>query len=619
MFAKKFFSKPFSSLVAVVFFGLSFLTSQAAQVAGGSTVTLAVTVDGTAPFAYQWRKDGVDMVGSTGPILTITNFQVADAGAYSVLVSNGAGSTPSDISNLTYVAPSVAPVIATQPLSQSVATGGNVTFSAVASGSPSPTYQWQKGGANIAGATSSSYTITGVSSGSAGSYSVVATNSAGSVTSSSAVLTVTTVSVAPAITTQPVSQSVTAGGNVTFSVVASGSPTPTYQWKKGGTNISGATSSSYTITGVSTGNAGTYTVVATNSAGSVTSSGAVLSVTTVNSAPSITKQPASQNLNVGDNLTLSVIATGYPAPTYQWRKNGINIVGATAATYTSANIQTTDGANYTVVVTNSIGSATSSAAVVNVALRTAKPGPSDFNNDGHRDLLWRDTNTGAIAFWLMNGTAFQASQVIGTVTLDWQIVGQGDFNGDGQTDILWENVGSGARGVWIMNGSTPAAWINLPSIALDWRIVGTGDFNGDGETDILWENVGSGDRGMWIMDGTVPVAWINLPSIALNWRIVGTGDFNGDGQTDILWENVGSGDRGMWIMNGTIPVAWVNLPSIALNWRIVDTGDFNGDGLTDILWENLVSGDRGMWIMNKMTPSAWISLPSIAAGWQLAK
>src|SRR5208283_4293956 len=186
---------------------------------------------------------------------------------------------------------------------------------------------------------STSYTIASAAAGNAGTYTVVATNSGGAVTSSGAVLTVTA---APVITTQPVSQMVGAGSSVTFTVVAGGTPAPTYQWQFNGAAISGATSASYTINSVAAGNAGTYTVVATNSAGTVTSSGAVLTVTA---------QPVSQTVGAGSSVTFTVVASGTPAPTYQWQFNGANISGATSTSYTIASAAAGNAGTYTVVAT----------------------------------------------------------------------------------------------------------------------------------------------------------------------------------------------------------------------------------------------------------------------------
>jgi len=84
---------------------------------------------------------------------------------------------------------------------------------------------------------------------------------------------------APVIKSQPASQSVSTGTSVTFSVIAYGAATLNYQWRKGGVNISGATSSTYSIASAVASNAGSYDVVVTNSKGSATSTAATLSVT----------------------------------------------------------------------------------------------------------------------------------------------------------------------------------------------------------------------------------------------------------------------------------------------------------------------------------------------------
>jgi len=92
--------------------------------------------------------------------------------------------------------------------------------------------------------------------------------------------------VAPAIVSQPQSQTVTAGANVTFTVVTTGSPAPTYQWYLGGGAISGATSGTLTLNNVTTANEGGYTVNVTNSSGTVSSASATLTVNAVSPPPS---------------------------------------------------------------------------------------------------------------------------------------------------------------------------------------------------------------------------------------------------------------------------------------------------------------------------------------------
>jgi hypothetical protein len=171
------------------------------------------------------------------------------------------------------------------------------------------------------------------------------------------------------ITTQPADQAVTQGQTATFAVAASGTAPLTYQWRKNAANLSGATAASYTTPAASTADSGAkFDVVVSNSVGSVTSSAATLTVKAPSSsAPTITTQPANQNVALGQTATFSVIANGNPSPTYQWQKNGANIAGATAASYTTPPTTTADnGTTFDVVVSNSVGSVTSTSATLAV-------------------------------------------------------------------------------------------------------------------------------------------------------------------------------------------------------------------------------------------------------------
>ncbi len=221
-----FFRKVFTILVWFVGGGLLFFASalgvMAAQVTAGSTVRLSVTADGTAPFAYQWKKEGRNLAGATAATLTIINFQGADVGTYTVAVANSAGSTLSDSSTIVIaLAPGATatsdPVFTLQPLSQAVFSGSAVVITAAASGTPAPSYQWRKDGVVIPGATSSTLNFTQVQLADAGNYALIATNARG-VASSSAARLVVLVPQGNAITYSATvfPSAVTAGGMVSL-------------------------------------------------------------------------------------------------------------------------------------------------------------------------------------------------------------------------------------------------------------------------------------------------------------------------------------------------------------------------------------------------------------------
>jgi hypothetical protein len=130
-----------------------------------------------------------------------------------------------------------------------------------------------------------------------------------------------------------------------------------------GAPIAGATSATYARTNVQTADAGNYSVMVTNVAGSTISLDAALTVLV---PPSISSQPQSQTVKAGSNVAFSVVASGTLPLGFQWRLNGTNLAGASQSSYMRANVQTNDAGDYSVVVTNVAGLATSSNASLNV-------------------------------------------------------------------------------------------------------------------------------------------------------------------------------------------------------------------------------------------------------------
>jgi parallel beta-helix repeat protein len=198
------------------------------------------------------------------------------------VVGSGLGSTETTNS---------APTITTQPANATVTIGQSASFAVSATGTGALSYQWRQNSVNIPGATLTGYTTPAATAAESGStFDVVVSNAAGSITSAagsdtstssnSATLTVV-VTALPTLNSQPQNQSVTVGQSATFTVSATCGAPPSYQWRKSSLAITGATSSSYTTPAVSaTDNASTFDVVVSNSAGSITSNSATLSVST---------------------------------------------------------------------------------------------------------------------------------------------------------------------------------------------------------------------------------------------------------------------------------------------------------------------------------------------------
>lgn len=196
-----------------------------------------------------------------------------------------------------------APKILTQPVSQVVTAGQAAAFFVSVNSATPVQYQWEKNGAAITGATSSSYSTPATNVSDSGSqFTVTTSNGFGSVTSDPASLTVNAAITAPTISIQPASQTVTASQSAIFSVAVTGTAPLTYQWTKNGAPLSGAIGSTYTTPATtSSDNGEVFAAVVSNAAGTVTSNGAIL---TVRAAATLLLNPSVFSLNFG-NVTVS--------------------------------------------------------------------------------------------------------------------------------------------------------------------------------------------------------------------------------------------------------------------------------------------------------------------------
>jgi len=451
----------------------------------GTPATFTVVATGTGPLSYQWSENGTPVSGASSPTWSFVTTTADDGAKIEVLVSNAVGSLSSQGAGLTVTPVPRAPSIDTQPASVTVSEGQSASFTVAASGTAPLSYQWYRAGAAqadggvpltaIADAGAAILAFTAALPDNGTSFAVSVSNVAGAQTSALAVLTVTPVVIAPTITASPASVSILVGQPAAFSVTATGTAPLTYQWRKSGAAIAGATAASFSFVPAESDTGATIDVIVSNAAGSATSAAAVLTVNRasvsytkdiqpiwnkycagchtgggasgglkldaavswaqlVNHAsscsasvlevkpgnpaaselwltlandpaqcggnmppsaaglkgtdavafqlvqrwielgalndapalPSISTQPASASVAAGQTATFSVAATGAVPLSYQWRRGGTAITGATSASYGFTAVSADTGASFDVVVSNAAGSVTSSAAVLTV-------------------------------------------------------------------------------------------------------------------------------------------------------------------------------------------------------------------------------------------------------------
>ena len=355
-------------------------TDQTAVSGTDATFTASGTGTPTPTVSWQSSPDGAtwtDIAGATSGTLTVPSVTYAlNRTLYRALVSNDQGTAPTASAQLT-VTP-IAPTVS-NPAGTTVVSGNDATFGVTVTGDPTPTIQWQRsvGGSwsDIAGATATTLVLAGVTTHDDGALvRAVVTSIAGTDTSASAKLSVNPS--APTVT-DPGSVSVSSGHDATFSVGVTGDPTPTVQWQTSTdgvqwTDVAGATRPDLVLAGVTTAQAGSaYRAVVTNAGGTVTSKAATLSVTAA--APVLTTAPVGRSVTAGQDAVFTVVATGDPAPTYQWQTSADNLVwsdvaGATTGTLTLSAVTTAqNGLWVRVYVANAGGAAASDGVQLTVA------------------------------------------------------------------------------------------------------------------------------------------------------------------------------------------------------------------------------------------------------------
>jgi uncharacterized repeat protein (TIGR03803 family) len=587
-----------------------------------SSVTFTVGVAGPSPYTYQWLKNGVPIPTAKKGTLTLSNLLYSAAGNYSVIVSNMDGFTLSSNALLTIALP---PQIVSQPENDIATVGTTANFSVTATSMLPMTYQWQFKGVPMVGRTKSTLALGNIQTAQAGTYRVVVSNRSGSVTSTSANLTVQTCSY-------------TLSSNIVYVPSAGGAASVTVNANLG--DCSWLTANTNTWLTVTSGawNQGTTDVsfnVAENTSslsrlGSINAAGKTFQVVQAGAfAPAqATGRTFSFRVLSGGASNFQVVTAlkgsnyvripALTAPTnYVYQKTGrdtANLSLPQLAVY-QLSYETAASGTYVAVTTNS---SVSSGIFVVTELKL------DFNGDGSADILSQNYDGSLRISYLMRTNYLRTQYLSPLVDYSWSVVGQADFDDDGQTDLLMRRQ-NGLMLVEHMRGTNFLNYSYLNSgkaVDTAWQNVGLHDLNNDGEADILFQHT-TGPLWVWLMTGeSLKSSFVlrNGVSPGQGWRVVAMADFNRDGRTDILFEHE-SGYVSIWFMNGTTYLSSTVLfgsQPVAANLKIVGVNDYNSDSHPDLLLQ-AADGGLQIWFMNGIGFSSAFQLTADApqAGWKV--
>ena len=409
----------------------------------GGSASFNVVAAGTAPLAYQWKKNGAVLPGATDPTLTFVNVQTANVGTYTVVVSNIVDAVESAPATLEIGVP---PSIVAQPVSQKVYAHSTAAFSVIADGALPLRYQWRFNGDDISGATDAQLVLPNVPFSAAGTYDVVVRNPVGVVTSSPASLTVQLRSSdfnedgQPDILWEHPSGAVAAwlmdNTNILRSVYLQQLAVPS-GWRivaQGDFNQDGA--SDLVLQHQKVGYVRIWLLDGTN-------------VLAKCELPRRTMPTGWRVAGVND-------FDGDSKPDILWQHPNHNLA-----------ISLMDGTNVTSSVYLGAGPQMPRGSKL-VALL-------DLNSDGQKDFLWQQANAKTVV-WYMNGTNFVSTAPITfpNTPSKARIVGSADFDTNGQDDVLWQ-ASSGAVTLSLLSGTNTTQTVRLNSgkpVGPGWAVVG---------------------------------------------------------------------------------------------------------------------------------------------------
>jgi elongation factor P hydroxylase len=245
------------------------------------------------------------------------------------------------------------------------------------------------------------------------------------------------------------------------------------------------------------------------------------------------------------------------------------------------------------------------------------PSPTDFNNDGHPDLVLYHATSRQTVVWYMDNNVHVTGSYGPTLPAGWSLVSVADFNRDGHPDYVLFNPTTRQTVIWYLSGVTFLTANHGPTLPSGWELVATGDFNRDGHPDFVLYNAGTRQTVIWYMNNNVHVTGNNGPTLPVGWNLVAVADFNGDGHPDYLLFNASTGRSVIWYLSGTARASGTNGPTIPAGYDLVGTADFDGNGRPDYLLYNSSTHQTAIWYMNNNVRIGTAEGPTLPASWSL--
>lgn len=323
----------------------------------GETAWFSPTITGSSPRTFQWYHDGIPIDGADDDKLRIDDASESDIGAYYLEVTNAYGTARSSDSTLD-LAPPITLHFRYQPASVHAKLQHSQSYLTARAGGEKPhNYQWVKNGVDIPGATSDTFAVSAHRD-DGGTYHLKVSNGTETIVSDAVTVTLETEFIPTVFSQQPSSQSTFSGMPLTISTAIEDDAGLSLQWYRNGEQIAGANQSTLLISNPTAEDSGTYSLRATGDEGTSSSRAAEIEIIT-SEAPSISKQPSDREVRYGDTAELRVEATGVPAPSFMWSKDGVLLPEQTSAILRIEDFTSNEAGTYQVVALNFRGSAAS--------------------------------------------------------------------------------------------------------------------------------------------------------------------------------------------------------------------------------------------------------------------